>query len=430
MKMEEAKENSSQPKFETCTFFIAHKNRRCKMQRKASEKFCTEHMSQGENGKERIPCPADPSHTVWKHKLDQHLKKCNKIRLQKEPEKEDWFKKNYNWQSSDREVRKIEIDYKKWIPTIESAFDAMISKYGCAEELPLEDKSFKNNAALSGRFEELENPKHITQQSSLIGHMDLYGLCKDAAVNYVEFGCGKAEFSRYVAKYSIHEKLQQGATEMPNFLLIDRATLRMKMDTKIGKDFSALTDQYPDKKADPPHVERVKTDIKDLVLDKILGKTPFKDYPFVGISKHLCGCATDLTLQCIENSEIFKKRFGGLFIAMCCRHVCNYWMLLPESREFLESLFKNPQEAFEVLKKMVSWATCGRREGMKDEDVNNHPLGLSVKQRELLGSKARRIVDESRVYAMEKRGWKVKLSRYVESNVSLENVCMEVYGHI
>jgi len=39
-------------------------------------------------------------------------------------------------------------------------------------------------------------------------------------------------------------------------------------------------------------------DIKDLCLAKL---SLLKDKKLVGVSKHLCGCATDLTLKCLVN---------------------------------------------------------------------------------------------------------------------------------
>lgn len=62
-------------------------------------------------------------------------------------------------------------------------------------------------------------------------------------------------------------------------------------------------------------------DIRHLKLDGAL-----KD-PFVGISKHLCGSATDLTIKCIEKEFIQKDSkcpSKGLALALCCHHVCNW----------------------------------------------------------------------------------------------------------
>ena len=43
--------------------------------------------------------------------------------------------------------------------------------------------------------------------------------------------------------------------------------------------------------------------------------------PLVALSKHLCGCATDLALRCLANSGLPVK---GLCIACCCHHRCEW----------------------------------------------------------------------------------------------------------
>ena len=63
---------------------------------------------------------------------------------------------------------------------------------------------------------------------------------------------------------------------------------------------------------------------------------------------------------------------------------------------------------------------------MKDDDINEHPSGLTVLEREKVGLMVRRIIDESRKYAAEQRGFDVKMLRYINRNVSLEDTCFIV----
>jgi tRNA:m4X modification enzyme len=112
--------------------------------------------------------------------------------------------------------------------------------------------------------------KHAEQQSSLLGHLDTLGMLQKN-FKFIEFGAGAGEMSKYVML----------ATESLNkTILIDRKMIKLKLDKKL----------FP--------CERIVIDIKDLDLSKLDQVT---DSKIVAYSKHLCGCATDLTLRCLNN---------------------------------------------------------------------------------------------------------------------------------
>ena len=71
-------------------------------------------------------------------------------------------------------------------------------------------------------------------------------------------------------------------------MLIDRASHRHKFDNRL--------------KNENPEVmtERVKADIADVVLTKVVGSKPGAK-SVTGVSKHLCGAATDFALQAMAN---------------------------------------------------------------------------------------------------------------------------------
>jgi tRNA:m4X modification enzyme len=258
---------------------------------------------------------------------------------------------------------------------------------------------------------ELTNQKHAIQQSSLISHLNENGLLS-SNLNYMEFGCGRAELSRYTLKSIIHQD-----SKAADFFLIDRSPCRMKLDGKMIKD---AEDSNLETK-----VFRVKMDIKDLNADYVISNEFQNDKKFVAISKHLCGAATDLTIQCILKNQLLKESFQGMIVAMCCRHCCDYSKLDDHSKEYLTQR-EITQAGFQHLMKFASWAVNGRRPDMKDEDGSDHPSGLSLGERETLGLKARRIIDESRKYALERNGFTAKLCQYVRPEVSLENTCLIV----
>jgi len=409
-----------------CEYFIPKKNRRCCMQRKADQKYCSEHLvnnNEPEKG-ERVPCPLDNNHSVWSKNLANHLKKCNA----KPKENEDiWYEKDLNTRlrvdiGGDSEIKKDDNSddslsekelYEKYIPILKNMKDQFN---------PLDFSISKHNG-LKSRLTEVSNQKHAIQQSSLIGNMKKRGLL-DINKFYLEFGCGKGELSRFV-NLCVLEDLQANdlvGKEKYGYGFIDRGVNRMKMDSKIIKEAKE------NKMEVNLTTKRSKIDIKDLNVDKFLEE--INPGRIVVISKHLCGAATDLTFKLLLNSSLLQEnsnKFGGLLIAMCCRHVCTYDQLLPKSREFLHEKGFGSLKSFNILKKIVSWAVCGKRDGVSEESSNEHASGLTFKEREELGLVARRLIDESRLSAMNNLvnplGFHSEMFWYVEKNVTLENVC-------
>lgn len=112
--------------------------------------------------------------------------------------------------------------------------------------------------------------KHIVQTSSLLGHIRNANLMQPKTC-FVEFGAGKGKLSYWIAK---------SLTSIPDTaaLLVERASLRHKLDNKLDKS--------------EMNVNRIRADIADLVLNKV--ECIEKCEKIVGVTKHLCGDATGI----------------------------------------------------------------------------------------------------------------------------------------
>lgn len=372
------------------------------MQKRQGQQFCAQHSTA-----QRMPCPLDPHHSIWTHQLQSHLQKCN-AKATHDP----WFSKDFNSQ-----LRKVPSDTKSEPTSTESeGLEVYINTLQGIEFAPL-PFSVKTHPGLNQRLADVQVAKHPLQQASLVGNLKQRGLLNSESF-YLEFGCGKAELSRFISLCITKDfvgndddcKRSDGGY---GFGLIDRGANRMKNDAKIIKE--AIVTRIP-------HVKRSRIDIKDLDLDKFLVDCKFER--IVVVSKHLCGAATDLTLKLVLNSEVIANhQFGGVLIAMCCRHVCEYHQLLPESKQYLKTRGFPNSQSFESLKKMTSWAVSGKRlEQMSDPDIH----GTDGRQKITLGLMARRLIDESRVYALQQLlpAFHIDLFHYVESHVTLENVAL------
>ena len=53
-----------------CSFYLQQKRRFCKFECKKGNTMCPVH-----DGDKRIPCPLDPSHSIYEKDLEKHLKK-------------------------------------------------------------------------------------------------------------------------------------------------------------------------------------------------------------------------------------------------------------------------------------------------------------------------------------------------------------------
>ena len=111
--------------------------------------------------------------------------------------------------------------------------------------------------------------------------------------DFVEYGAGKAGLSSFIGP-----KAEKGST----FILIEREARRKKQDKNI--------------RAAGHDTRRETMDIKDFDLSYFNESKP----DVIGVAKHLCGGATDLTLISFKQAN---KQMKGISIATCCHHACD-----------------------------------------------------------------------------------------------------------
>ncbi|XP_056211320.1 tRNA:m(4)X modification enzyme TRM13 homolog isoform X1 [Falco biarmicus] len=442
-----------------CAYFVERKKRFCKMIPAPGRRFCGEHEQQEEeNDRKRIPCPLDPKHTVYEDQLQKHLKKCNS-RAKPKPV---YFVQDIN--AGLKDVAEIP---EKEVPICSLSKEKLdnliitLKKASTGLELHLKEQVLSHQAlqeALNDPKNGESAVKHLKQQASILGNMEKLHLLGPGRC-FVEFGAGRGKLSHWV------DVALQDA-ENVQFLLVERATTRFKVDGKHKRRDSVF--------------ERLQVDIQHLCLNKvpILEK---KKLPLVGIGKHLCGAATDLALRCLvesyttccdgESQEPAPKRsrtdktevasnnsadnesnkddckpVAGIVIALCCHHKCDWTHYV--GREFFKSVGLGPVE-FNYFQRMSSWATCGMRETTtkastsdESEDESNNMEEheqtcsktesssdtlqgiLTVEERKEIGHLCKLLIDHGRIEYLQQHGYKAALQYYTEPAVSLENVLL------
>uniref|UniRef100_A0A8C3DK25 tRNA:m(4)X modification enzyme TRM13 n=1 Tax=Corvus moneduloides TaxID=1196302 RepID=A0A8C3DK25_CORMO len=436
-----------------CAYFVLRKRRFCRMIPAPGRRFCGEHGHQEEqNDRKRIPCPLDPKHTVYEDQLQKHLKKCNS----REKPRPVYFVQDIN--AGLKDVAEIP-EKQELLETGKLYLKVLHLPTGL--ELHLKEQILSHQALQ----EALNDPKngesafkHLKQQASILGNMEKLHLLGPGRC-FVEFGAGRGKLSHWV-----DVALQN--VESVQFLLVERATTRFKVDGKHKRRDSIF--------------ERLQVDIQHLCLNKvpILEK---KKLPVVGIGKHLCGAATDLALRCLVESyttccdggdeepapkrsraaqtEVAPQRsagnesttedhkpVAGIVIALCCHHKCDWTHYV--GREFFKSVGLGPVE-FHYFQRMSSWATCGMRETTskastsedsedQTDDTEEHEQTLSrtesgsdtlqgilsAEERKEIGCLCKRLIDHGRIEYLQQQGYKAALHYYTESAVSLENVLL------
>ncbi|XP_040580244.1 tRNA:m(4)X modification enzyme TRM13 homolog [Lepeophtheirus salmonis] len=355
-----------------CGYFLERKKRNCRMTVRKGENFC------GEHALERVACPLDPKHTVDKQKLKKHILKCPS-RPPDDPE--PYYSKNVN-ASTDEDIPEI---------SIHDVNDDVILDLICRVK-SIKISVRKDIRSHSAVCRDIGSQKHILQNASILSHLQR---CEDISDSiFVEFGSGRGELTYWLTKTNPNKK----------YFLVDKASQRRKFDNKLKNEDDSIC------------VRRIRTDIADLVLGKI-----DEAKAVVGLSKHLCGAATDLALRCLSSSS---SKVKGVIIALCCHHRCSWSSYA--GKTFYKKHFE-PNE-FYLIRGLTSWATCGTDKSK--ETINEgkpQRFKFSIEEKEEIGRMAKRILDFGRLEYLRERVPHLsttELIQYTESDISLENVML------
>jgi tRNA:m4X modification enzyme len=467
-------------KRDRCEFYLPIKKRYCSQKRLDDDKFCGVHADRGSD--ERISCPIDQSHEIWRKDLSSHIRKCNATKdlaiLQKLPyfskginsgsitdeekhhvdafrlfvglEKEEDVDKDDDDEEEEEEYGTIDVQisttekfdrqggyitrlihspflssqvdirsvYERllsWILVAESTFRGDLSVYDKLVAPNIEkyvNTSQKAGASIKGRL------RQTLQEASIVSLMFLMGLLNTPDDStFIDLGAGKANLS-----LALHHSVPNS-----KLLLVERqgGASRGAADTSFRRvEFQNFT--------------RLRIDLADFDLSKI----GYCSGNVVGIGKHVCGNATDLSLRCLEQALMCKlsdvsldasrKCFlKGICIATCCHHRCT-WEDYVGKTFFKEKLGGSAVE-FEVLRLLSSWALMGGEErgsdfpklvtyaDIKKKSVEEWERSLSRKERIQIGRAAKRVIDAGRVDFLETLGLNAKQAFYCNQELSPEN---------
>mmetsp|Transcript_19962 Transcript_19962/g.25914 ORF Transcript_19962/g.25914 Transcript_19962/m.25914 type:complete len:469 (+) Transcript_19962:61-1467(+) len=424
-----------------CNYWLKRKQRYCKWDVKADgELFCSNHAKEHKEDGKRVPCPLDPNHSVFESRLYRHLKVCNKVKIKNKQMQLSCYSENVNIDpetgSKDEFISLKHLTQEAIEDVINKADKALEFLKPLVEIVEGKEMGFSDSCATPNL--EMANPetnsqktskralrkrKHEVQQNAILGCLFDRSYCDSVPQNtcFVEMGAAKGGLS--IATRKRLKALANPPTGISH-VLIDRSSFKYRDDRQI----TSTNDKT---------WERIKIDIRDLVLHKI-GKVA-EASNIVVYSKHLCGAATCYTIRsCLPAMKLRKEgiRFpGAIAIALCCHHVCD-WDAYP-NREVLKQ-FGIMRKEFDIIRHLSSWAICGfsdhsnKNTGFKDDDHCVHQLttptwSFSSSEKEKIGKKCKEVLNLGRATYLQSKGYSVSLIKYVKEEVTLENTLLLAY---
>ncbi|KAH0460869.1 hypothetical protein IEQ34_008444 [Dendrobium chrysotoxum] len=449
-----------------CQFWLPNKRRYCANSPLPLSMFCGNHDSSASD--RRLPCPLDPSQyiplfilllsiSVFKENLESHLKRCPSRKQVIALEAQAYYSKGINSGfidfadddiSSEAKRRAIYglniLDFLALVKKIESLHAAVVGY--------LEDSYLMPEACEKWLRRQIDSKipyheRHVLQQASILGNMEKFGILhrpndeiigsvleegegndfvqkKGELPAVVEFGAGRGYLTHMLAdSYGIQR-----------IFLVERRSYKLKADRSLRQNESI-------------QLERLRIDIEDLNLDAV---ESLNGHPYLAVGKHLCGNATDLTINCCHPQKTDRSKKGfqvvAIFEALLWPHAAT---IFANRRLFLDHGIT--KQDFYAITWFSSWAVdadhssnlSNQSDGsmdinarevnevqklfgpvecfMGDRSVEETIRNMKAVDRAAFGFKCKDIIDMGRVLWLREHGLDAVLVKYVPHRISPEN---------
>lgn len=373
--MEQLLENWTQ-----CCFLMKKKNRLCNMGRASGSMYCGIHQPdcevrsariQHDSGKtavKRIPCPKDPSHSIYEHNLKSHLKVCNVTAIRNNFEKEGIYcencnsgpdlKVNVSEGSSDinpdmllTKIRHCYLTHVYTSPLVDN-----LNEFGLHKDLDSCEQVYNQMAKekeevchrvledLTGTQVATTRTRHADQDIAVLKYMMHHNLIDHQLNNmeeyvYAEYGAGRGYLGYAIHLYYqlyIKDQLSKSDSDStcklkdlisvrndtdislsvfpPKLLLVERSGVRRKAENRSA---ASLTIPFDGKSLTiANNSARYRLDIRHCYLP-ILSKsiceggnntsTNTKPKKIIIAAKHLCGVATDMSIRSLYTLKEYNQ---------------------------------------------------------------------------------------------------------------------------
>jgi tRNA:m4X modification enzyme len=143
------------------------------------------------------------------------------------------------------------------------------------------------------------------------------------------------------------------------------------------------------------------------------------DYKLLGVAKHICGCALDLSLACLMNYND-QSKVRGVCMATCCHHL-SLVEYLNNLNLYTDYLKLNLREIV-LLFKATSWI-FGPIE-VKEDATNLKSYKVFQQKgfnKNYIGLISKYVVDLARVFYLISKNYKVFYIKYCKNEITTEN---------
>lgn len=400
---------NTNPNQSECEFFLNTKMRFCKFQKMDGSKFCNHHNLAKGSLCERC------KHMIFTENQERHSLVCKVLKEEEYLLNQKWYVKDINLlrkvsrpnENEEKEkiimtdfIKKIKTtyenikkDYQLYITTIDNEKYTIlpnnrtfsINNYLLSGISPI-DTSDLNSTLQLPRLE-----KHSKQTILLSKLMKDFGLFKNKEkdeendekdVVFIEFGAGKGGLTERISHDSSHKF---------KYVLLEREGVRYKKDKSSEK------------------IVRYRTDILNFNMNFLLTDSHHSK-KLIGIAKHICGCALDISITSLIN---VNDSFHALCFASCCHHLGSLSHFLGYDKMKNEYNFKD--EEILLMFKLTSWLFDNENMSHSENDL------FSIKEKQEIGLICKYIIDLSRCLYLISHGKDVFYIKYCSNEITTEN---------
>lgn len=442
-----------------CCFLLPVKLRLCNVGRTPGSNYCGNHIDAGkvqsgeavDSAELRIPCPLDPTHTVYRRNLEAHLKVCNFARYNEELKVLPYYQENCNCAAGEEVAtdaeEKAKVDLEQLLHKLHRMFEQVRLKEMSSEPTKTHAMDKLIEEIVGRDHTSFKHTRHVEQDIAIVHKLIEFDLLHPSVGDsnnttsperediFMEFGAGKGLLG-----------LATHVADPKSFLvLVERSGNRRKVDKCLtergGNFFRARMDIRHCLNPRLPCLENIQGDKSNSTVTVI--------------AKHLCGVASDFAIRSLSHfhtSSTSHKR--GLGIATCCHHACNYHNYT--GKTWLSGFDISPSE-FDILKSWTGWASLDRTADLrkprhtttegesnalpetneKDEQpehelpVNNdvfRPSSVCYEDMHVIGKKVKRVLDYGRVlYLQQELHMNAELVQYCSPVLSPECFMIVAY---
>ncbi len=415
-----------------CKYLIKNKMKLCNMAKTPGSDYCgvhrpfmgeTEALSRkereayrisaakgdGVSSMERVPCPLDPTHTVFKNSLKKHLQVCTAKQQRDKVEAEPYYCQDCNsgaksslGESEGEGTGKGEeesnsyrgVDATKLLKKLEACYFTFCDDIHCLpseHDTPtLTQEEEKMVQEVGGAQTSHDRLRHVRQNALIVRQMRKAGLLSPPSSPIPEAGGGETR-----GKHTFVEMGAGAGALGMTVHCVDKSAYIVFVER--GSTSRRAVDRTLRRQGKVDCFSRARVDIRHCKVSALPGVKGTTGKVVV-IAKHLCGVASDLAIHSTRDPDlrqgdgVGRRMEVGVCVATCCHHACS-WADYAGKQWLQDAGFT--REEFNLLKHWSGW--CTGLQGWWSGFASARRGGLVQKEGDSAGPSEKRSRVENRI---------------------------------